>query len=198
MKSTDLERELRATLIAAGQQAPVVDDLVTRAVTPVRRRRTWLASGLAVVAMGAVGVVIAVAAPDGKETAGVASPSSSASTKTLTDALIGTWRPVDIVGFDNSKLPPASGPPVGRAPNITFAIGGRWTGTDGCNGIGGTYNAGDDGSITADASGRITTASCMNVPNRAVLGTAARFTIDRRTLTLYAADGHRLGTYERV
>jgi len=28
MNTTDLERELRATLIAAGQQAPVIEDLV--------------------------------------------------------------------------------------------------------------------------------------------------------------------------
>ena len=192
MKSTDLERELRATLIAAGQQAPVVDDLVTRAVRPVRRRRTWLASGLAVVAMGAVGVVIAVAAPDGKETAGVASPSSSASTQTLTGALIGTWRPVDIVGFDNSTIPHPS-PPV-----VTFTTRGQWMGSDGCNEIGGTYSASEDGTITVDTSRPQTAMGCNNVPNRAVLGRAARFTIDHRRLTFYAADGHRLGTYERM
>jgi hypothetical protein len=46
---TDLERELRATLIEAGTRAPVIDDLVSRSVAPVRRRRTWLASGLAAV-----------------------------------------------------------------------------------------------------------------------------------------------------
>jgi heat shock protein HslJ len=193
---TDLERELRATLIEAGERAPVAEDLVSRAATPVRRRRTWLASGLAAVTMAAVGVAIAITAPAGNETAGVPTPSTSASTQTQTGALIGNWRPVDIVGFDNSQLPPP-GPPADRAPNITFTSDGRWRGTDGCNGIGGTYSASDDGSISADA-GPQTLIGCINVPNSTVLDRATRFAIDDRSLTFYAAGGQRLGTYERV
>jgi heat shock protein HslJ len=194
---TDLERELRATLIEAGERAPVVEDLVSRAATPVRRRRTWLASGLAAVTMAAVGVAIAITAPSGNETAGVPTPSTSASTQTQTGALIGNWRPVDIVGYDNSKLPP-SGRPAARAPNITFTSDGRWRGSDGCNGIGGTYSARDDGSISVDANGLQTLIGCINVPNSKVLDRAARFAIDGRSLTFYAAGGQRLGTYERV
>jgi len=72
--------------------------------------------------MGAVGVVIAVAAPDGKETAGVPTPSTSASTQTLTGALIGTWRPVDIVGFHDSGFTRTV------PPDVTFATGGQWRG----------------------------------------------------------------------
>src|SRR5258708_33080783 len=111
---TALERECRATLMEAGERAPVAEDLVSRAATPVRRRRTWLASGLAAVTMAAVGVTIAVTEPSGNETAGVPTPHTSASTQTQTGALIGNWRPVDIVGFDNSKLSP-SRLPHGRA-----------------------------------------------------------------------------------
>jgi len=193
---TDLERELRATMIEAGERVPVVEDLVSRAAKPARRRRTWLASGLAAVTMAAVGVAIAITAPSGNETAGVSTPSTSASTQTQTGALIGNWRPVDIVGFDNSALPPP-GLPAGRAPNITFTSDGRWRGSDGCNAIGGTYSAGDDGSIST-ASGYQTLIGCINVPNSEVLERAARFAIDGRSLTFYAAGGQRLGTYERV
>lgn len=195
---TDLERELRATMIEAGERAPVVEDLVSRAATPVRRRRAWLASGLAAVTMAAVGVTIAITAPSGSETAGVPTPSTSASAQTQTGALIGTWRPVDIVGFDNSKLPP-SGLPADRAPNIMFAGDGQWRGFDGCNAIGGIYRASDGGSISA-SSGQ-TMKYCFNVidvPNSKVLERAARFTVDGRSLTFYAAGGQRLGTYERV
>jgi heat shock protein HslJ len=194
---TDLERELRATMIEAGERAPVVEDLVSRAATPVRRRRTWLASGVAAVTMAAVGVAIAVTAPSGNETAGVSTPSTSASTQT--GALIGNWRPVDIVGFDNSALPPP-GLPAGRAPNITFTSDGRWRGSDGCNAIGGTYSASDDGSISTANSAQ-TLIGCpdvITVPNSEVLERAARFAIDGRSLTFYAAGGQRLGTYERV
>ena len=126
-------------------------------------------------------------------------PRTSASTQTQTGALIGNWRPVDIVGFDNSKLPPSRLPAV-RAPNITFTSNGRWRGSDGCNGIGGTYSASDDGSISVDASGPQTMCGGpeYNVPHRAVLERVARFAIDGRSLTFYAAGGQRLGTYERV
>ncbi len=196
---TDLERELRATMIEAGERVPVVEDLVSRAAKPVRRRRTWLASGVAAVTMAAVGVAIAITAPSGTETAGVSTPSTSASTQTQTGALIGNWRPVDIVGFDNSALPPPA-LPVGRAPNITFTSDGRWRGSDGCNAISGTYSASDDGSISTANSAQ-TLIGCpdvITVPNSQVLERAARFAIDGRSLTFYAAGGQRLGTYERV
>lgn len=196
---TDLERELRATMIEAGERVPVVEDLVSRAAKPVRRRRTWLASGVAAVTMAAVGVAIAITAPSGTETAGVSTPSTSASTQTQTGALIGNWRPVDIVGFDNSALPPPA-LPAGRVPNITFTSDGRWRGSDGCNAISGTYSASDDGSISTANSAQ-TLIGCpdvITVPNSEVLERAARFAIDGRSLTFYAAGGQRLGTYERV
>ncbi|WP_329478978.1 META domain-containing protein [Kribbella sp. NBC_01484] len=178
---------------------PVVEDLVSRAAKPVRRRRTWLASGVAAVTMAAVGVAIAITAPSGTETAGVSTPSTSASTQTQTGALIGNWRPVDIVGFDNSALPPPA-LPAGRVPNITFTSDGRWRGSDGCNAISGTYSASDDGSISTANSAQ-TLIGCpdvITVPNSEVLERAARFAIDGRSLTFYAAGGQRLGTYERV
>jgi hypothetical protein len=70
MNQTELEQELRATLAEAGDRAQVVHDLGQRAVRPVRRRRTWLASALAAAAaVAVVAVVVAVNAPDHSEVA---------------------------------------------------------------------------------------------------------------------------------
>jgi heat shock protein HslJ len=192
MSLTDLERDLRATLEEAGQRAPVVDDLALRAVRPVRRRRLWLATGVGVVSVGVVGVAIAITTPGEENGTVVSTPSPSVSATALGAALIGTWRPVDIAGFDPSKLSLSHS----RNAAVTFRGDGRWRGTDGCNGIGGTYSASNDGTITADDSGATTDIGCDNVPNRAVLARAARFTIDGRSLTFYAADGSRLAIYE--
>lgn len=191
MTMTDLERELRATLIGAAEQAPVVDDLAGRATRPIRRRRTGLAAGLAVLSMAAAGVVIAWVAPAEKDApvAPVTGPAASV-------ALIGTWNPVDIPGFGGNSRLPYTPRPGGRAPTITFGTDGRWRGSDGCNSVHGRYEAGDDGSIEASV-GPITLIGCLNVPHVIVLGESARFVIDGRSLVFYAADGHWLGTYQR-
>lgn len=195
MGNTDFERELRATQVEAGSRAPV-GDLAGRAAAPVRRRRTWLASGFTVTAMAVVGIAVAVTAPSGSETAGGSTTNTSASMPTQADGLVSTWRPVDIVGFDDSRLPPSGV----QAPewNVTFTSDGRWQGTDGCNAIGGTYRAGDDGSISVDVGGPQHLIGCGRIPTGAVLGRAARFAVDGPSLIVYATAGQRLGSYERV
>jgi len=190
---TDLERELRATLIAAGEQAPAVDDLAAQVSRPVRRRRYMLVAAVATV-VAATGLGI-LASMNGLEQDGAAStptPSipSTGATLSLSAALIGTWRPVEIVGY-SEKLPRL-------AADVSFAADGQWRGSDGCNGLGGTYKADDDGSFTAEADGATTMQWCSNVPNAGVIGGAGRFTIDDRTLVLYGADGHRLASYQRM
>jgi hypothetical protein len=198
MSMTDLERELRATLIAAGERAPVVDDLAIRVARPVRRRRTGLVVAAAVAAVAAIGLVITVS--------GIRTDAPVAgSTPGLTAALIGTWRPVKITGY-NGQLPRSGPATAGTAAkaDISFTADGRWTGSDGCNGLGGTYKATDHGSITTESSGLTTAMGCANVPNLDVLENVARFTIEPirdsmgRSLRLYAADGHLLATYQRV
>jgi hypothetical protein len=96
MNLTDLEREVRATLDEAGQQARVVEDLGTRAARPVRRRRTWLASGLAVAAIAAVGAVIAVTAPDEGGAGVAASPSARPSARPSITIPTSSWKPGDV------------------------------------------------------------------------------------------------------
>lgn len=193
MKLTDVERELRATLVEAGRRARVPDDLEIRVVQPVRRRRAWLAAGVASVSIGLAGVLIAVMTTGGGNDTVVSTPTPATTPSGLASALIGAWRPVDIVGFDRSKLTVAHSTKAA----ITFGMDGKWSGTDGCNRVGGTYRAADNGSITADAGAATTLMSCDNVPNRGALELAARFKIDGRSLTLYAADGSGVASYEK-
>jgi heat shock protein HslJ len=155
-----------------------------------------VAAGVAAAAaVGAFGLVIAVSGT--RADAPVATSTSSASASTtlpLAAALIGTWRPVEMVGYNG---------PLSRSgsdnADVRFAADGRWRGSDGCNGLGGPYKATDAGAITAEPGGGGTTAMwCNNVPNDAVLDNATRFTIVGRSLVFYTANGQMLGTYQHV
>lgn len=196
MTMTDLERDLRATLIEAGEHAPVVENLFVRASRPVRRRRqAWWVAGLATAATAAASVMITVVVPGGQD---VANPAAGPSTPTpaLSEALLGTWTPVDVPLF-GGRTPGASTLPAGRVTDIAFQRDRSWHGSDGCNGVGGKYRAGDDGSFSASV-GPQTMMGCWNVMHSEVLDQAARFGIDGRTLSFYAKDGRLLGTYARV
>ncbi|MFI5707013.1 hypothetical protein [Kribbella sp. NPDC051620] len=91
MNQTELEQELRATLAEAGDRAQVVHDLGLRAVRPVRRRRTWLASAVAAAAVAAVAVVVAVNASDHGTSEVASSPPSSRPVTIPTSS----WKPGD-------------------------------------------------------------------------------------------------------
>ncbi len=192
MSMTELERELRATLIAAGERAPIVEDLTGRVIRPVRRRRTRLVVGVALAAVAAIGLVVAVSGIRTDQPVARSTPGPAA-------ALIGTWRPVDIAGY-NGQLPRSGSDNA----DISFAADGRWSGSDGCNGLGGTYKAADQGTITAEFRGATTDVWCANVPNSQVLANAARFTIEpitdsaSRSLVFYAAHGQLLATYQHL
>ena len=91
MNQTELEQELRATLAEAGDRAQVIHDLGLRAVRPVRRRRTWLASALAAAAVLAIAVVLAVTA-SGRDSAGLASNPPTTRPVTIPTS---SWMPGD-------------------------------------------------------------------------------------------------------
>jgi heat shock protein HslJ len=104
--------------------------------------------------------------------------------------LIGTWRPTFIKDFakiDSTRPHPAT---------VTFGDDGEWHGSDGCNGIGGTYDA-DPGDISV-RSGAQTLIGCDNVPNAEVLGESAHFRVSGEVLSLYDANWHRLASYSRT
>jgi hypothetical protein len=148
-----------------------------------RRPGRSLVIAAAVLAVLGAGVVIGVAASND------AKPPPAGVDPVATDPsdLIGTWRPTfvkDFVKLGSTRPKPAT---------ITFGDDGKWSGWDGCNGIGGTYDA-DPGKISVK-SGPTTAMWCENVPNLEVLGNSAYFRVGGTVLSLYDANWNRLASY---
>jgi heat shock protein HslJ len=150
-----------------------------------RPRRTWVIAAAALAVPGVV-ATIGVAASDNHE------PPPAGVDPVATDPsdLIGTWRPTFIKGFTklDSTRPDAA--------TVTFGDDGAWHGSDGCNGVGGTYDA-DAGDISVK-SGEQTAIGCDNVPNIDVLGESAHFRVSGKVLILYDANWDRLASYSRT
>jgi heat shock protein HslJ len=143
---------------------------------------------IAAAALAVLGVVatIGVAASDDRE------PPPAGVDPVATDPadLIGTWRPIFIKDFakvDSTRPDLAT---------VTFGDDGEWHGSDGCNGIGGTYDA-DPGDISVQ-SGVQTLIGCDNVPNANVLGASTHFRVSDKVLTLYDANWDQLASYSRT
>jgi len=105
----------------------------------------------------------------------------------------GTWRPVMVTGYEL----PAEYPDGFRTATITFNGAGRWMGSDGCNGLSGTYGFHGDGELEATV-GPSTLIGCANVPNAQVLVSATRARLNGSELTLLDNRGQVLARYERV
>jgi hypothetical protein len=92
MNLTDLEREIRATLTEAGEQAHTIEDLATKATRPIRRRRTWLASAVPAASIAAIATTIAVTTPDKPAPATATTPSPTARPIAIPTS---SWKPGD-------------------------------------------------------------------------------------------------------
>ena len=200
MSNTDLEDDLRGTFERAAASVPQSADLTERATTGARRaqRRTWMTTGAAAIAVAAVAVaVFGLTGSQNKPTqppvAGNSQPAPmTPSAQVITaQAMSGTWRPLQLAGF---KALTASRP---DDPVLVFKPDGTWTGSDGCNGLHGTYSIGQRGAFSA-TSGPQHMIGCENVPHTAVLTTAKRVGISGDTLEFFGADGARLATYARA
>jgi len=152
------------------------------AVVGGRRRHRLLLIAAVVIAVLGVATVIGVARSNGTQTP----PPGVDPVATDPADLIGTWRPTFIKSAPRSPTP----------PNITFEKDGKWHGSDGCNGVGGTYDA-DPGKISAEA-GPSTMIWCNNVPHVEVLTASAYFRITGTTLTLYDGTWTQLAQYARI
>ena len=201
MSRTELEEDLRATFERAAASVPLAPDLVSRASAGARRhqRRTWATSGAAAAAVATIATVIAVQSGGPAPTppanrpipASPTSTTSSTSTTPLVLMLPGTWRPVQLPGF---TTPQRARP---EDPVLTFGTDGTWSGSDGCNSLGGTYTLNQRGEFRSKAHPQ-RLAECGNVPHTGVLIAARRIKADRDTLQFFAADGSRLATYART
>jgi heat shock protein HslJ len=199
VSNTDLEDDLRGTFDRAAASVPPATGLTERATTGARQaqRRTWVISGAAAVAVAAVAVVGfslgGQNAPVQLPVAGGETPAATTSVQAppSAESVSGTWRPMQMAGLTTLK---AQRP---DDPLIEFKPDGTWTGSDGCNGLSGTYTIGQRGEFTAKA-GPQRLVGCDNVPHTAVLQGAKRITLDADTLKFFGGDGRELASYARA
>jgi hypothetical protein len=201
LSTTELEEDLRSTFERAAASVPLAPELVFRASSGARRqqRRTWAASGLAaaaVVVLAGVGFSLrsngpAMTPDPAASQSAQASPTTGTTSAPTMRVLSGSWRPVKLDGFVSLK---ADRP---EDPILTFSPDGTWSGSDGCNGISGTFTLGQRGEFTSRSNGQ-RLVECDNVPNTAVLAAAKRISSDQTTLWFFAADGRQVATYART
>jgi len=202
VSNSDLEDDLRGTLDRAAASVPPVTGLSDREATGAQqaRRRTWMISGAAAVAVAAVAVAgFALTGGNTSEQPPVAAGGAPQSTAPATAAvqplsaktLAGTWRAVQITGTKSLK----SARP--DDPVLVFKADGTWSGSDGCNGLQGTFTIGQRGEFAAKI-GPQHLIGCDNVPHTGVLQSAKRIEVSEDTLTFAAADGKELARYARA
>jgi heat shock protein HslJ len=201
VSKTELEEDLRSTFERAATSVPLTPDLVSRASSGARRqqRRTWAASGVAAAAVAVLAVVgfslrssgPAVTPDPAASQPAKAKPTTRTTSAPTMQVLSGSWHPVKLDGFVSLK---AARP---DDPILTFSPDGTWSGSDGCNGISGTFTIGQRGEFTSTANGQ-RLVECDNVPNTAVLAAAKRITSDQTTLWFFAGDGRQVATYART
>ena len=200
MSNTDLEDDLRATLDRAAASVPPVTGLTERATTGARQaqRRTCIVSSAAAVAVAAIAIVgfglagrNAPAQPPVAAGTSSAKPEASVQAQLSPQTVSGTWRPLQMAGLKALKAERPDDPVLVLRPD------GTWGGSDGCNGLQGTYTIGQRGEFTAKA-GPQRLVGCENVPHTGVLQAAKRVALDANTLRFYAADGRELARYARA
>jgi heat shock protein HslJ len=99
-------------------------------------------------------------------------------------ALLGWWIPTDA--------------PPGSTAHVTFTEDDRWSGSDGCNGEGGRWRAGDEGVLLVAAGGDRTEIGCENIPVDSRMARAARAGLDGDVLVLVDRRGGELGRFDRA
>jgi heat shock protein HslJ len=90
-------------------------------------------------------------------------------------------------------------PPIGhwhRPPYLSFDADGWWSGSDGCNGLGGRWSIGHDGTLIVVSAGS-TFIGCTNVDVGEWLSGATRVTFHGPTLVLVDAAGGVTGRFRR-
>jgi hypothetical protein len=93
---------------------------------------------------------------------------------------------------------PSGGTGAPRRPHVLFEDGGRWSGSDGCNGAGGRWTCGAGGVLLATV-GPTTAMACADmVPVPGWIAWTRRAGLDGDTLVLLDADGRELGRLHRA
>ena len=126
---------------------------------------------------------------------GLTAACAAAQTKTPAPGrpLIGTyWKATEIAG----TAAPAQD--AKREAHLVFEAGGRYSGSDGCNGISGPYQL--EGNVIKFGTGISTQKACIDIGNfdaafRGALKSATRLTISADRLELVDATGKRLAIF---
>ena len=95
--------------------------------------------------------------------------------------LVGRWKPADAPGN----------------PFVAFAQDGTWTGSDGCNGTGGTWTAGPDGAFLASTLSLSTLIGCPGTDVADSVRAARTASLDGPALVLRDVTGAELARYNR-
>lgn len=200
---TDIEQLVRESLTRGAHDAPHVAGLAENAKSAVRRQRRQRAAALgAALGVASLVTVVSLAGSGGQPAvpADTASPAPSTSeppnepdterANALPAALIGTWEPTMIAGFEQLD---AARP---DEPLVTFRPDGTWTGSDGCNSFLGSYALSSTGDFSADVGG-YNLVGCHNVPNETVIGSAVTVVVQDDRLSFYDARMRELGRFSR-
>lgn len=120
-----------------------------------------------------------------------ASPAMPAGTTPATRAtLTGTW----IAVLPSPR--PSSNLQYSQLPGVTLKADGSWSGSDGCNGGGGRWNADDEGRVVA-SSGPQTKIGCDNIDAPGWFARAWLAGFDGDVLVTFDQDGKELGRFTR-
>lgn len=136
-------------------------------------RRLAILVGACVLAVGLLTACSGFGGPPGE-------PSGTPGTGATADQLIGTW--VVDARFD-----------VPTQPFLTIRNDGTWAGSDGCNGVQGTWKLGDGGSLEVEA-GPSTLIYCDGKPLPSLFAHAKTAAVAGDTLTLHDAAGEVTAT----
>lgn len=121
-----------------------------------------------------------------------ASPSlPSGITPATRAALLGAWIAVRRSGSPSPQLS------YREPPGVTLKADGSWSGSDGCNGGGGRWNADDDGHVIA-SSGPSTLVGCDNIDAPGWFAGAWLAGFDGDVLVTFDKDGTELGRFTRA
>jgi len=198
---TDIEQLVRESLTRGADGAPHVAGLAENAKSAVRRQRRQRAAALgAALGVASLVTVVSLAGSGGQPTvpADTASPAPSTSeppnepdterANALPAALIGTWEPTMIAGFEQLDAAPDK-------PLLTFHADGTWTGSDGCNFLSGTYSAATGGDFSATVGPQTLRGCLISVPISDVVGSATSVLVQENALSLYNSRMRELGRF---
>jgi heat shock protein HslJ len=175
---------------------PDDDDLArvrARCRTLRTRRRVGIATALVAVIVVAGSVAIASQGRSGSRVRVAVRPTAGANPSSGSPSITGTWTPQSVAGY-RGRISNWEWTPV-----LRFDSKGNWSGSDGCNDMGGSYQLQAGGAFHATGPLSQTQVLCSAVfPTVAVLHSTAR--VERRNdqLIFLGADVHVVATYASV